>query len=778
MAGWPWPLDGVQAWFEDLWDWIYEATVSAVSVVQTWINDAVSWLYTQLQAGWTWIVDQVSAAVSTAQRVLGEAFDSLSSSVMAAIAAVSTGVGDVGTWLYEQVMMAIQGSIDTLSSLGATIGSSLSSVIDVISTTLQDIGSWITGTIWGWVDSALRWATDSFLWLRDEITSTGSWIVAEVGTAFDGAFTAVGDAIGSIFSPFLDPAATFMRAFTDIEGVADIWTHLTEIDVIRGSILGVITAPLTSHSPLSPYEAHERAEDVLWASDDAWFKLYVGSMIIEAVSLGQMETPGFAVFSRPSTQAMLATASELWRLQQEAYLYIPVRQFWLKAFTPMIPPAPDIIRMVVREAFVPEMVIKAPDVFAGYMEYSGFSREWSDRYWTAHFEPIALTQAYANLWRGYWDKEDFMRALHIADVHPMWREDIYKVAFRAPTVRELGYGFDTGEYSVEDIVKYRMWGGLSPADAEKAGRAMVAYRTEAEREALRREALADFVAYVDTEEELRANLAAIGSRPELVELWVSRAIFRRRRDWILDLAKDSVNQFIKGWINEETLRNDLRELDVIPEGREKMIAEAKTRKLKYRREATVEKKKEIPVSRVRKARDLGLIGDEEYVRRLVDHDYTEEDARLDLAIELTPKPITPEEIERRQRTITSRLERARRRWETRLAKVQAQIELTALQRDDVETLRDETLDVIGAQIAIIDDSIPLVTPEKAKDLVEKRTILVQRRELSEARFTARLNKLLEQFTDLQETKALYERHRDEEIAEYEEELKLIGGVAG
>ena len=778
MSGWPWPLDGVQAWFEDLWSWIGEAATSAVSSVSTWINDSASWLFTQVREGWSWIVDQVSTVVGDAQRVLGEAFASLSGSVMAALAAVSSGVMDVGTWLFDQLSTGIQALTNSLSSFADTVGSTLSGILSQVADTVQNVGGWLSSTIWGWVDGALRWASDTFLWLRDEITNTGSWIITEVGTAFDGAFTAVGDVISGVFSKPLENFGSFFKLLAEIPATFDPGAFLADAVDYIADVMAMATRAFTPSSPRTPEEALTVAWDTINEATSIYMTQATSMIIAEAASLGQVDVAPAAFLHTPQLEAASKLVGELYSVMAEASLVTQVRQYYMRAFTPMIPPTPDLVRMVVREAFVPAMVIKAPDVFASFMAFSGFSQEWSDRYWTAHFEPIALTQAYANLWRGLWDKEDFMYALFIADVHPMWREDIYNVAFRAPTVRELGYGFDTGEYSVEDIVKYRRWGGLSPEDAEKAGRAMVAYRTEAEREALRREAIADFVAYLDNEEELRANLSAIGGRPGIVELWVTRADFRRRRDLVLDLARDSVNQFVKGWIQEEQLRNDLRELGVVAEGREKMIEEANTRKLRYVREATVEKKKQIPVSRVRKARDLGLIGDEEYVLRLVDHDYTEVDARLDLAIELTPRPITPEEIERRQRTITSRLERARRRWEIRLARVEAQIELSALQRDDAETLRDETLDVIDAQIAIIDDSIPLVTPENAKALSDKRVVLVQRRELAVARFTARINKLLEQYADLQEAKTLYERHRDEEIGEYEEELRIIGGVAG
>lgn len=206
----------------------------------------------------------------------------------------------------------------------------------------------------------------------------------------------------------------------------------------------------------------------------------------------------------------------------------------LKNLMVMIPPAQDLVTMVVREAFDKRYVTPAPDVFAQYMAMKGFSGEWSDRYWTMHWAPIPLSQAYANLHRGFWKKEQFLEALRIADLHPQWREDVYNVAFGPPSIREMGYGYDVGEYTFNDIVQYRRWGGLSEGDAIKAAKSMVAYRTEAEREAVRREHLHLFALGKETEESFRDNLARLGTNAIALELWIERGKLEADR-----IAKES-----------------------------------------------------------------------------------------------------------------------------------------------------------------------------------------------------------------------------------------------
>jgi len=249
--------------------------------------------------------------------------------------------------------------------------------------------------------------------------------------------------------------------------------------------------------------------------------------------------------------------------------YYPPMISTLKELTKLIPPAQDLVTMVVREAFMPEMVTESPEVFAEYMGKKGFSKEWADRYWTMHWQPIPLRQAYENYWRGNWDKEKLDFALKIADVHPMWREDIINVSFGPPSIRELGYGLDYGRYTREDIIRYRRWGGLSPEDATKAADALIDYRTSAEWEAIRREMLWQFAHEQMAEEDYRAALVATGLQPNVVDLWVDRGLWQQERYKIPDTAieyrvptsSEALWAFKNNLKNEVWLRKTLYDLN-------------------------------------------------------------------------------------------------------------------------------------------------------------------------------------------------------------------------
>lgn len=669
---------------------------------------------------------------------------------------------------------------------------------------LWDAIAGLFGYVWSMFSGFGAWLTDCFDWLHSEVVG---WLTA----AMEGVASALIKGVTGLWTWFIEGATEIfagVTSFLNEHVLAPIMGSLQWIfDRISDAVVGLVSdieSLFKGHSPITGEEALQigilasvtaavSGGAITTLIDLASTKIvatgldlktlgnfvtqlinpqmFIGAVLGVLVGVG-IKTPLTHFYNkqfRPSIPAVREAQEMLWRGKIDEDQFKDVlamtgyRDLYSDGFveiTHRIPPSPDLVTMVVREAFVEEMIIEAPDVFAEYLTKSGYSKEWADRYWTAHFTPIALRQAYDNLWRGFWDKEQFMHALHIADIHPMWREDIYNVAFRPPGVRELGYGYDTGMYSVADIIKYRMWGGLSnvcakcnvaadPAtgvcpscgeltDAGKAGLSMVAYRTEAEREALRREALYDFTDGLDSEETLRGKLASIGGRPEIIDLWVARARYRQEREVKRDIIKVVKNQYVKGWLTDVELRKELTTIGVVPEQIEVHVVESETRRLSYKKEETAAKKRKLTEAKMAKAWELGVLSDEEYVSRLVDRDYTEEDARLLLEVLRTPLPITPEEVERRRKSIDAKIRRVNRRYEKSIATLDKRAGLISGDIESLEIEVKEVLDIIDVQISTLEDEIRDITPEiLTKPIIEAMARVRRRYERSLARLNAK-----------------------------------------
>lgn len=806
MTDWAWPWDGIQYWLEELWNWVSEASFYSAEWLWNEILESFTWLSNFITESVAWIWDRIEPylgpVASWIEKAANWAWEALFDFVRdpigalkdgwrTAISVVSNWIGDLWATVDNAIGNARRRIQDYLESLWTSLADGFKDVsrdIDQgvedlwtsLNTNMDNFRTYLEVNIGGLWDSMVGLASDLLNGVAEAL-GTGlqgaiDWVLKHLTYLAQMIFGVV-DTVVSAVKGFI---SSFVRQFTNT--LTDAFSPGSPDEEIHHD-LQIMIATMNQRVEKEikeMYQSPARIEDVVRVAGTVAALLGVGIISVKVLaSAADLAHPLKDIGFKDIATTMIAgtgaamTMSTLIRLPTEVGLITPLRYAYNRLFTPNVAPAPDLITMSVREAFDPENVVSAPSIFAEYMQYHGFSREWSDRYWTMHFLPIALRQGYENLWRGLWTKDQFMTMLRIADIHPRWREDIYKVAYRAPSTRELGYGFDVGEYSVEDIIEYRRWGGLSEEDAIKAGRSMVAYRTEAEREALRREAMADYVAGLDTEAELRSNLSAIGGRPEIIDLWVSRANYRLERDLILDLVKVARTDYIKGYLDDNAYNQTLITLGIVAERRTVIFKEAQSRKASAAVAIKITKAKALPISRVRKARTLGIKDDQWYIQRMMDHDYTEEDARIDLEIELTPRPITDEEKERRRETVTSRKAKAERRYQRTLERQDNQLDLMALQLTDLRTILSESLDVIDAQISVLELDLPGATPEKVQDINARIDVLLQRRELTEARLNARISDLIVQRSQLEETKALTEKQRDEELWEYDNELKAV-----
>jgi hypothetical protein len=249
---------------------------------------------------------------------------------------------------------------------------------------------------------------------------------------------------------------------------------------------------------------------------------------------------------------------------------------------------------------------------------------------------MGLTQAYENLWRGYWTPDDFKDYLRIADIHPMWRDDILAVAFRPPTVRELGYGYDVGVYTYDDIVTYRRWAGLSEEDAKKAATALIAYRTEAEREACRREHLRLYALGKETREEFEANLKRLGTPPAAIPLWLERGDLEKERrakepampEQRVISASEALWAYEHGLRDREWLKQKLEDLYWDPE-RIQLAVQMADQRIKERTKPPKEiKYKELSLTHLEDLLFRGKIRAEELPARIEALGYDPEDAKL------------------------------------------------------------------------------------------------------------------------------------------------------
>jgi hypothetical protein len=302
----------------------------------------------------------------------------------------------------------------------------------------------------------------------------------------------------------------------------------------------------------------------------------------------------------------------------------------------VIPPIDDLIRFAVREAFPVEAGLpqfKAMESWAGKMGLTPF---WVDKYWKAHFSRMGLGQAYSNLWRGYFDIPAFEKYLLLADVHPDDWKSIEAVAFNPPSIRELGYGFDVGAYTEDDVVKFRRWGGLSEEDAKKSGKAMVAYRTEAERNAVRTEYVYAYGRGKLSILQLTVLLAKLNTPAEAIKLWIERAELYKERmqkpemdtEGKLVSSSEALTTFKLGIRDETWVREKLKALDWASDRIDVAVERVKFDLAERAAEDAEVTIRNLTVAQIRNFFSTGIISKEQMTGELVKLKYSVEDAKV------------------------------------------------------------------------------------------------------------------------------------------------------
>jgi len=316
--------------------------------------------------------------------------------------------------------------------------------------------------------------------------------------------------------------------------------------------------------------------------------------------------------------------------------YTDISADWLLKLKNVIPPIPDLTVMAVREAFGDHSYEAQYPAYESWAMKMGLSKEFAANYWYAHWERIPLRQMYDNLWRENWTEEQFMRMLRIKDVHPDDRDAILNVAYLPPSIREMGYGYDSGVYDRDDIVRYRKWGGMSPEDAEKAADSLILYRTSAEIDAVRREWLYAFAWGRIEYEEYAQELMDLETPDAALPFWLKRGELLRERYLkpIQDVEGRVISSAEAKWgfknkfITEPQLRGLLKQLDWTDARIELMVKRLQVEMLPIVEEPEEVKERLLTVSQLTGLFKVGEITEEYLDAKLSDMGYTDESILL------------------------------------------------------------------------------------------------------------------------------------------------------
>ena len=234
----------------------------------------------------------------------------------------------------------------------------------------------------------------------------------------------------------------------------------------------------------------------------------------------------------------------------------------------VIPPVADIITMAVREVFTPAIAAR----FGQYEDFppeleewglkKGLSKEWSERYWAAHWALPSATQGFEMLHRGVIDRDDLDRLLRAQDVMPFWRDKLTQIAFRPLTRVDVRRMYREGVLDEAGVYEAYLDHGYADENAKRMTEFTVRQTLSAQAKFTSTDVVAAFAKRMIGQGEAHSLLADMGIPSDNISYIISRAEYKRKWDLTDSRIAGIKNLYKKGMYDENKARAELLRLNL------------------------------------------------------------------------------------------------------------------------------------------------------------------------------------------------------------------------
>lgn len=228
-----------------------------------------------------------------------------------------------------------------------------------------------------------------------------------------------------------------------------------------------------------------------------------------------------------------------------------------------IPPAPDLIRMAVREAFSPEIAERFgqyedfPPDFAKWAAQQGISDFWAKAYWAAHWDLPSPLQGFEMLHRGVASEADLKLLLRALDVMPFWREKLIQISYNPYTRVDTRRMYNVGVINAQEVKRAYMDLGYDNEKAEKMTQFTIAINTETERDLTKADILDGFKRNLLPEGEAIDLLLSMGYDEREAHFYIEREKQKREEAKKKQVETNVKRKYERGIFDEAQATGEL-----------------------------------------------------------------------------------------------------------------------------------------------------------------------------------------------------------------------------
>lgn len=240
----------------------------------------------------------------------------------------------------------------------------------------------------------------------------------------------------------------------------------------------------------------------------------------------------------------------------------------IKTIIPSIPPMQDILMMLAKEAFEPEMISK----FGLGAEYPpqlsiegakrGFSEEWMQKYWSSHWIPPGLQTILEGYHRGFMKWEDVYEYMKFVEIPPYFRDLIRDISHNPLTRVDVRRIHDMGIIDDERLIKAYQDLGYDRENAEIMSEFTKEYNERAKRDLTKTDILKGY-----EDRDLDYNTAVfllvrIGYKEDAAGYLISNVDLEMERAVRLDQIETAKLKYTQFLITEAQARTELSRADL------------------------------------------------------------------------------------------------------------------------------------------------------------------------------------------------------------------------
>jgi hypothetical protein len=235
---------------------------------------------------------------------------------------------------------------------------------------------------------------------------------------------------------------------------------------------------------------------------------------------------------------------------------------------PVIPSISDILFMVKKEAFKPDIVAKYgygdefPTDQLEYIQAQGLSEEWARRYWFAHWELPSVQMGFDMLHRGIIDEKTLNDLMVVGDIPPYWREKLTAIAYTPFTRVDARRMHQLKVLNDDELLLAYMDIGYDYDKALKMVEFTKALNNEERTNLTKSEILTGYSQRFITKEDATSMLTELKFNTEEIDYFLTYSDYQADKDIQTKTTANIKTMFTNRFIDETTARTKLAALNL------------------------------------------------------------------------------------------------------------------------------------------------------------------------------------------------------------------------